>query len=643
MRIPDNLSRYVWMAGPSRSPTLDGARVIQPAVTDAIAPAQLQAPARLNALSRLALWYELHPSPRLILMAVVLAIYLPTLAIPFFIDDYRNQRLLAEYHAGQRSALDLYAFFRTPAGNTAERAAGRAPWWVMDDLRFGYRRPLAEASLYLDYCLWGDSAPGQRMTNIVLYAASVLLVLALFRSMRVGERRARWAALIFAVASSHAVPLIFVAARCDLLALVGTLGCVLLGLQFVRTGAWQWAAASLACYGAALLSKEVAWAGFTSFLLAALIARQGDWEVDEHQKADSRSTSRRIGIQFVLLAIVGIAWLIWHRTSGEGINSTHLLDPIARPFEYLTEAPVRILVYLCSWLIPINPAVFYYHSSGRPYLFAYLIVGTICLIAAARFFMRNSRTPGRDVLFACWPLPFVALLACALPDDRLMLLPSIGLAYLSAGLLRTPILQPGLQRQRILRIVPLLIFIILPICTTAVTGAAIRGLESRAGEDVRVMADTAKATGEKQPVVFVVNAVQAIHAIWAGDRARQVLGAEAPRIEYLCDLPDVEATVLDAHALRLACADDRFLTTLLGSFGLPRGTVIDQGQSFRANDFSVHVAGASAGRPTLLDLRFDDPLDSPHYLFFHGTNDAPPLRWHPKIGERRAFPAFVER
>lgn len=631
------------MAGPSRFKTVDGARVIQQALTDAIAPAQAQAPARPNAISRLALWYELHPSPRLILTAVVLALYLPTLAIPFFIDDYRNQRLLAEYRAGSRSSLDLYSFFNTPAGNAAERAAGRAPWWVMDDLRFGYKRPLAEASLYLDYRIFGASAPGQRFTNVVLYVASVLLVLALFRAMHVGERRARWAALIFAVASSHAVPLIFVAARCDLLALVGTLGCILLGLQFVRTGSWLWAAASVTCYGAALLSKEVAWAGFTSFLLAALIARQGDWDAEKRPNTDNPAVKRRIAIQFVVLMIVGIGWLIWHRAAGAGINSTHLLDPIARPVEYLTEAPVRVLVYLSSWLIPINPALFYYHSSGRPYLIAYLVVGTICLIAAARFFMRASQAPRRDALFACWPLPFVALLACALPDDRLMILPSIGLAFLSAGLLRAPIHQPGQVRQRVLRMVPLLIFIILPVCTTAVTGAAIRGLETRAAEDLRVMADTARATGEKQPVVFVVNAVQTIHAIWAGDRARQVLGPDAPRIEYLCDLPDVDASVLDAHTLKLTCDDDRFLTTLLGSFGLPRGTIIDEGRTFRANDFTVQVAEATDGRPTALNVRFDEPLNSPRYLFFHGTNDAPPARWHPQVGERRAFPAFVGR
>lgn len=631
------------MAGPSRSKKVDGARVIHQALTDAIAPAQAQAPARPHAISRLALWYELHPSPRLILTAVVLALYLPTLAIPFFIDDYRNQRLLAEFNAGKRSSLDLYSFFSTPAGNAAERAAGRAPWWVMDDLRFGYKRPLAEASLYLDYCIFGASAPAQRFTNVVLYVTSVLLVLALFRAMHVGERRARWAALIFTVASSHAVPLIFVAARCDLLALVGTLACILLGLQFVRTGSWLWAAASVACYGAALLSKEVAWAGFTSFLLAALISRHGEWDADQRPNTDNSTINRRIGVQFLLLMIVGMGWLIWHRAAGAGINSTHLLDPIARPVEYLTEAPVRMLVYLCSWLIPINPAVFYYHSAGRPFLIAYLIVGTLCLIAAVRFFMNNSRSRTRDALFACWPLPFVALLACALPDDRLMTLPSIGLAYLSAGLLRAPIYQPERTRQRVLRTIPLLIFIILPICTTAATAAAIRGLEARAAEDVRVMADTAKATGEKRPAIFVVNAVQAIHAIWAGDRARHVLGADAPRIDYLCDLPDVDGAAIDSHTLQLTCGDDRFLTTLLGSFGLPRGTQIHPGQTFRANDYTVTVADSTDGRPTVVNLRFDEPLNSSRYLFFHGTNDAPPARWVPRVGDKRAFSAFVGR
>lgn len=631
--------------GPNRP--VAGARVIHQTITDAIAPTPAVALPRPHPISRLALWYELHPSPRLILVAVVLAIFLPTLAVPFFIDDYRNQRLLADFHAGRIETPDLYSFFRSSAGNAAERAAGRAPWWVMDDLRFGYQRPLAEASLYVDYCLWKDSAAGQRLTNIILYAASVLMVLSLFRSMHGGERRARWAALIFAVASSHAIPVVFIAARCDLLALIGTLGCVLLGLRFVRTGQWAWAAGSVACYAAALLSKEVAWAGFTSFLLAALIARQGERLSGERESGDhpdrEPSPGWRIGVHLLILMVVGMAWLAWHRAGGSGINSTHLLDPIARPWEYLREAPARMLVYLCSWLIPINPAVFYYHSSGRPFLIGYMVVGSICLLAAARFFIRNSRSPRRDSLFACWPLPFVALLACALPDDRLMTLPSIGLAFLSAGLLRAPIYQPGVVRQRVLRTLPLLVFIILPICTSAVTAAAIRGLESRAADDLRVMAGAARASGEKRPVIFVVNAVQAIHAIWAGDRAQQVLGADAPRIEYLCDLPDVDATALDSHTLRLTGRDDRFLTTLLGSFGLPRGTTIAAGQTFRATDFVVTVVDVTGDRPTALDVRFDEPLNSPRYHFFHGTNDAPPARWQPRAGDSRAFTAFVAK
>lgn len=628
-----------------------GALAIHQSLTEAIAPPPAIVQLRPRPVSRIALWYELHASPRLILVAVVLAIFLPTLAMPFFIDDYRNQRLLAEYAAGSRDKLDLYAFFRSAEGNAAERAAGRAPWWVMDDLRFGYQRPLAEASLYLDYCLWKDSPVGQRLTNIILYAASVLLVLALFRAVHVGERRARWAALIFAVASSHAIPVVFIAARCDLLALVGTLGCILLGLRFVRSGNPAWALASIACYVGALLSKEVAWAGFTSFLLAALIARQGEQtkdspSEDEHSSqvlSDRNASRRRIALQFVLLMGCGIAWLAWHRTSGGGINSTHLLDPIARPMEYLAEAPGRILVYLSSWLIPINPAVFYYHSSGRPLLIGFMVLGAIALLAAIRFFMKHSRSLRRDALFAMWPLPFVALLACALPDDRLMTLPSIGLAFLSAGLLRAPIYQPGVARQRVLRTLPLFLFIILPICTSAVTAAAIRGLETRAAQDMREMANAAEATGQDQPVVFVVNAVQAIHAIWAGDRAQHVLGPDAPRIEYLCDLPDVDATAEDSHTLRLTGRDDRFLTTLLGSFGLPRGTRMTVGQTFRANDYVVTVSQVQGDFPTVLDIRFNEPLDSPRYLFIHGTNDAPPARWQPRVGDKHAFTAFVRR
>ena len=584
---------------------------------------------------RLATWYETTASPRLVLTAVVLALFLPTLVVPFFIDDYRNQRLLEEFHAGNRDMPGLYAFFPSAAANAAERAAGRAPWWISDDVRFEYHRPLAEASLYLDYLIWRDSAAGQRLTNVLLYLGSVLLALALFRAMSGDEARARWAALAFAVAACHAIPVLFIAARCDLLALIATLGCMLLGLRFVRAGGWGVAAASAGCYILGLLSKEITWPGFAAFAILA-------WGVGGRGVGldDIGRVNRRVIVHSVVLGAVGLAWLILHRLSGDGINSTHVLDPLARPLEYLAEAPQRVLVYAISWLIPVNPALFYYHSSGRVWLLGFVGVGAVALIAAGLRIARASADRRADLAAALWPLPYLAILACALPDDRLMMLPSIGLAYLAAGLIRA---AQGELGGRLARALPVLVFLVLPACVAPAATAVIYGLETRAAEDQRAMAAEVRASGVQQPCVFLVNAVQAIHAIWAQDRARLAVGPSSPTFDYLCDLPYVDAEVVDAHTLALVARDDAFLSTLLGSFGMPRGTVLRVGERFESTDYSVTVRTVREGRPTRIELRFHERLDSPRYFFFNGTNDAPPARWHPQVGQRRAFNAFMNR
>jgi len=580
--------------------------------------------------------------------------YLPTLVLPFFIDDYRNQRLMGEFRAGERPTLDLYRFFTSNTGNAADRAAGYAPWWTSDRLRFEYQRPLTEWSLYAGYRIFPTSPAAQRAIGIAIYLACVLGVLELFRAVGAAERVARWAALIFAVASCHAVPVVFIAARCDLLALLATIGCVLCGLRFGENGRTHWSALCLLCYAAGLLSKEAAFPSCVAFLCAAWAA---NLKMPESARRDHLGRSAAM---FLSLALMAGAWLYWHRSVGDSINVTPVLDPLRRPLEYLREAPLRVLIYFSSWLLPINPAIFFYHSSGRGPLRIYLAVAVVLLLLAAwRLFpaLRRDRTAR---CFALWPLPFLAILACALPDERLMMLPSIGLCYLGAAWLCGSSTPPT-PRARMDRWAPPVLFLILPTLTSLATSAVVYGLETRAAQDLRFVtadaqASVVKAAAASQgtmidatvmqrfntPQIFFVNAAQSIHAIWAQDRADWVLGAGSPAFDLLCDLPDVKIEVIDEYTLRLTRRTDAFFDTLLGNFALPAGTVIQAGQAFASRGFEVTVRAVESGFPTELELRFHAKLADPSYYFCHITNDAPPAHWIPKVGEQRTFTAFAK-
>ncbi|MCK6456553.1 MAG: glycosyltransferase family 39 protein [Phycisphaerae bacterium] len=587
--------------------------------------------------TRLAAWYEKHPRPFGVIALVVLALYLPTLAVPFFIDDYRCLRLMEEYRAGARQRLDLYRFFTGPADNAAQRLAGLTHWWLSDNLRFAYVRPLAEWSLYLDYRLFGNHPAGYRAVSIALYLVSVALVLAIFREIQPNEARARWAALLFALASSHAVPIVFIAARCDVLSLLGLAFAMFAALRFVRSARMRWLPSAAVGYAVALLSKESAATGGLGLVLLWLAARMV-LPADARPRAD-----RRAVLAFLALLATAVGWSLYRAAEHVAINTHYVNNPLRDPATYVAEAPVRALMYLSTWLIPINPAVLMYHSSGYPKLVAFLILGAIALAATTRYFVRYHRRDPSVLGMAGWVLIFLPVLVCALPDERLMTLPSVGLAYLGAVWIRHA-LDPTRRFSRFWRRrIPVTSFVAIPIIATLISSGLIYGLEYKIASDVRYVVRDTNRAGSRPAEIFFVNAPQPIHAIWHQDRARTLLGRDDQTFYFLCDLPDVEARVTGPDTLRLTSVGDPFLSMLLGQFGLPSDARVEQGQTFEMKPFRVRVVESRDGRPTILDLIFAEPLTSPRYAFYHLANDVPPTRWNPVAGASGTFGAFAER
>src|SRR5262249_31501434 len=125
-----------------------------------------------------------------------------------------------------------------------------------DDFRFTYFRPVTQAVLRAEYALFGGRALGYRLVGLALYCLGVWLVMALYRQWTGDETIARWAAVAFTVASSNAIPATFIAAQCDLLAMIGSVAAVLCASHFIRTGRIAWLALAVPIFAAGLLSKE---------------------------------------------------------------------------------------------------------------------------------------------------------------------------------------------------------------------------------------------------------------------------------------------------------------------------------------------------------------------------------------------------
>ncbi len=122
----------------------------------------------------------------------------------------------------------------------------------------GLYRPLTNLSYALDYAAWGDRAQGFHATNVLLYAASVLLVQRLALAYLGSASFAFSVALLFARHPVHCDAVDSVAGRSELLALAFSLVSLLLFLRATRDGGsdGRWLLGSAAAQALACLSKE---------------------------------------------------------------------------------------------------------------------------------------------------------------------------------------------------------------------------------------------------------------------------------------------------------------------------------------------------------------------------------------------------
>ena len=130
------------------------------------------------------------------------------------------------------------------------------------DLSYGYFRPLSSLSLALDYALWGSRPFGFHLTNVLLHAASALLVCLLALGLGASRPVAWVAGLLFAVHPIHTESVAWIAGRTDVLCFL--FSGASLGLYLARErprGAGRrraLLAGSWSCFALALLAKEMA-------------------------------------------------------------------------------------------------------------------------------------------------------------------------------------------------------------------------------------------------------------------------------------------------------------------------------------------------------------------------------------------------
>lgn len=169
----------------------------------------------------------------LLLVALAVGAYLPTIQLPFIGDDY-HQIPIAR----------------------ADALAGWTPLWHDVLLRTRFTYMLLSATL--DRAFGFDPLPFY-IASIALHVACVLMLYGICVWRSVPRAAAFWGALFFAVQEGHQEAIMWLAASYDLIVFAFGMAALVAWVKWLETGRFAWYAASLGAFVVAGFSKETFW------------------------------------------------------------------------------------------------------------------------------------------------------------------------------------------------------------------------------------------------------------------------------------------------------------------------------------------------------------------------------------------------
>lgn len=304
------------------------------------------------------------------------------------------------------------------------------------DVPTTFYRPLAFLMLGTELKVWGESAPALRAMNLVLHAATTLLVFTALRSVARGPHAAA-ASLIaaagFTLFPRRVEPVMWLSCRPDLLA--GAFAAAMLVVVLRCRWSWRTLAALSSLYALTLLSKEAA-IGVPLVIAVCAWRRHGRRE----------AVAAAIG-----LGTVVCAYLAWRR---------HVLGGFAGGYgagalEWSPAMPANAAKYLAYLAIPplefLTPA----HMRAWPGTLAGIGVLVVAgALVTALWWRRDDdavRIGGLWMAVTAVPVVLPAVSLTTPFNDRLLYVPAIGFAVAVTGVLsRAP-------RRTLVAVLPLLL------------------------------------------------------------------------------------------------------------------------------------------------------------------------------------------
>ncbi len=352
-----------------------------------------------------------------VLLGTLLA--LPSLGAGFWGDDHIFLAMLEDAEVWPEThPLDLFHFAREDLLDTSLPGA-LGPWWTDDDFRGRFLRPLTAITQGFDYAVWGRWAMGHHLTQLLLWAALLVVVTALFRELGQVSGRGRpavlLAGLVYAVDEAHVVPVQWLANRNALLSVLLSVVAIHAYLRWRRRSDHRWLGLSLAAFALGTLAGETA---------IAVPAWAIAWELTMTRGP----AGERVRAATPLVA-AGLVYLGLYSGLGFGVSGSAMYEsPLSDPVGFLSVLPVRLSVLAAATVTPL-PAEAGITLPGVGMSMAAVLAAVVLAIFLVLILplIRRDRT----VRFALVAAGLSLIPVCGtFPHNRVLLLPTVGTAWL---------------------------------------------------------------------------------------------------------------------------------------------------------------------------------------------------------------------
>ena len=298
-----------------------------------------------------------------IIILLVILVYFPTFSGKFILDDNSLVRNNPYIKKVQR----ITSYFAQEDGISDRRDVG--------SYHTGYYRPLINVTYWLDYKLWGMSAPGFRTTNLILHLLSCLLLFKVLVSLVNDRHACFFATVLFALHPVNTESVSWIVSRNNILVTIFSLFALYFYIRSMRNDSPKAMALSLFCFGCALFSKE-----FGLMVLPILFLYQ-------RSPANERPNISKELANYVLFIGITFVYLVLRQTATSSLVTPSEIGNIWSRIYFF---PYLMLVNLRLILLPYG-----LHSFAVDYPDSYFgreaIAGFLACILLGLFIWRERR------------------------------------------------------------------------------------------------------------------------------------------------------------------------------------------------------------------------------------------------------------